>query len=391
MLALALQSCLGLGDNNDNGQFKSTSTGNNGNQIGINTTDQAVFKGKIYFTLDRNLYVVDGTRKLTQLTHGMDVRDPAVSPDGKSIAFIIRYKDYSDLAYMPSSGGKPTILLSGNGRYVPNPGFPPKSTHHWYAEPSWSADSTHLLFLSDLEKFYPRPIGVDAFLLDLMVFSTSIHNPNAFQEVAYATYGDGGLRDPSYRPKHNDQIVYTNYKYDTDTQTHQVIQLYMEDPNAIANHPYKYRPGADGLEVDPAVPITPAINDVANMEPAFSPDGNTIVYIRREDATHNSLYTMPVAENITTDPNNTTVMQKALQPYNHSSKILTQQYVSKPTWSPDGKEIAYLGYANTTFDIWLTTLKQDPKTGTYTMKDSPVQLTNANGHLDADSGLFWTL
>jgi dipeptidyl aminopeptidase/acylaminoacyl peptidase len=320
----------------------------------------------------------------------MDVRDPAVSPDGKWIAFIIRYKDYSDLAYMPSSGGKPTILRTGAGNYVPNPGFPPKSTHHWFAQPSWAADSQHLLVLSDLEKFYPRPIGVDAFLLDLMVFSISIQNPDVFQEVAYSTYGDGGLRDPRYRPGHPDQIIYTNYKYDTATQTHQVIQLYMEDPKIIPANPYKYRPGADGLEYDPAVPITPAINDVANMDPSFSPDGNKIAYIRREDATHKSLYTMPVPENITNSPNNPTVMQKALQPYNQSSKILTQEFVSKPTWSPDGKQIAYLGYANTTFDIWLTTLKQDPKTGAYTMKDSPVQLTNANGHLDADSGLFWT-
>jgi len=224
MLALSLQSCLGIGDNN--GQFKSTSTGNNGNQIGINTTDQAVFKGKIYFTLDRNLYVVDGTRQLTQLTHGMEVRDPAVSPNGKWIAFIIHYKDYSDLAYMPSSGGKPIILRTGTGSYVPNPGFPPKSTHHWYFQPSWAADSDHLLFLSDIEKFYPKSIGVDAFLLDLMIFSISIHSPTAFQEVAYSTYGDGGLRDPSYRPKHGDQIVYTNYKYDSGTKTHQVIQLF---------------------------------------------------------------------------------------------------------------------------------------------------------------------
>ncbi len=79
LLALSLQSCLGLGgggsSTSSNFQTKSTA---NGTTIGINQTAQAVFKGKIYFTLNRNLYVLDGTRNVTQLTHGMDVRDPAV-------------------------------------------------------------------------------------------------------------------------------------------------------------------------------------------------------------------------------------------------------------------------------------------------------------------------
>src|SRR5579875_3079781 len=78
LLALSLQSCLGLGgggsSTSSNFQTKSTA---NGTTIGINQTAQAVFKGKIYFTLNRNLYVLDGTRNVTQLTHGMDVRRPA--------------------------------------------------------------------------------------------------------------------------------------------------------------------------------------------------------------------------------------------------------------------------------------------------------------------------
>src|SRR5450432_957481 len=91
LLSLSLQSCLGIGNSSNtanNNNF--TKTGN----LGINNTDQAVFKGKIYFTLNHNLYVLDGTRTPHQLTNGITAMDPAVSPDGKWIAFSARYANY---------------------------------------------------------------------------------------------------------------------------------------------------------------------------------------------------------------------------------------------------------------------------------------------------------
>ncbi|HLX41550.1 MAG TPA: hypothetical protein VKR42_13540, partial [Ktedonobacteraceae bacterium] len=150
LLAFSVQSCLWFG-NNSSGNFKVTTT-KSGQHIGI--TNQAVFKGKIYFTINSDLYVLDGTRTVTQLTHGLDVRDPAVSPDGKWIAFIERYYDYSNLAILSTNGGPIHILLSGAGSFQPNPPFAPKNTFNWFAQPSWSADSKSLLFLSDLQKNY---------------------------------------------------------------------------------------------------------------------------------------------------------------------------------------------------------------------------------------------
>ncbi len=51
LVALSLQSCLGIGGGNNGFQTKSTG----GTQIGVNQTDQAIFQGKIYFTLNRLL------------------------------------------------------------------------------------------------------------------------------------------------------------------------------------------------------------------------------------------------------------------------------------------------------------------------------------------------
>jgi hypothetical protein len=389
LFALSLQSCLGIGGTKGTttSNFQTTHT-KNGGTLGVNNTSQALFQGKIYFTYDRNLYMLNGTKALTQLTQGMDARDPAISPDGKWIAFIKRYEDYSDLMLLPATGGQPKLLRTGVGKYLPNPNSPmgaPKSTAIWYAQPSW-LDNTHLIFLSDLAKPYTDP-GVNTFLLDLQTFEISIDDPLATpQTIAYANYGAGGDRDPAYRPGHADQIIYTHYAYDS-TGLQQLTQLYMEDPNAIANHPGKYRPGATGFAFDPGVAITPPSD--SNLEPAFSPDGNTIAYVRRQDASHMGLYLMPVPENITQNPNDPTVIKQALAPYNQSVLIQQQYYVSQPFWSPDGKQLAYLAYNNNVFDIWLVHVALDPKTHMLAAKDAPVQLTDAGGHLDGDSRPSW--
>src|SRR5437660_2244533 len=101
VLMLSLQGCLGVGE--DSSSFQNRGTDKNGQQIQINTASQAKFTGKIYFTLDRNLYVLDDNLNLIQVTQGIDVRDPTVSPDGKWVAFVQRYKYYSDLVYMSTN------------------------------------------------------------------------------------------------------------------------------------------------------------------------------------------------------------------------------------------------------------------------------------------------
>ncbi len=399
LLAITLQGCLGIGGNS-NGNFKQINTGNN-QTLGVN--NQALFKGKIYFTQNRHLFVIDGSRNIKQLTFTGDVRDPAVSPDGKWVAFILRYYDYSNLEYMSTSGGPWHILMDGNGAFIPNGNFPPKATYNWYAQPAWSPDGKTIIFLSDLQKLYDwanypyGDLGPDfdqSPFLDLQVFSIPFPNSLSRQYVeqnnivAYASYGDGGDRDPSYRPGHPDQIIYTHYTYDT-SRTQQVIQLYMEDPTAIVNHPeMHYHPGDPGQEFSPAVAVTPPSTSVANLEPAFSPDGKHIAYVRRIDATHMGLYVMPVPpDSITTDPNNPAVQQEALQAYQKSNLLVESEFVSQPVWSPDGTQLAYVAYSNNEFDIWLANLSYNAKTGAYSVKGSLIPLTS--GGIDADSRPCW--
>ncbi len=388
LVTVSLQSCLGFGDTSNNNNFKSIS-GDSNHPVQINQGDQAVFKGHIYFTSQHNLYVIDGSRNGRQLTKGVDARDPAVSPDGKWVAFIVRSKNYSDLVYMSTNNGPSHPVLSGNGGYYHDSTFI-KSNYYWLAQPSWSPDGSHLLFLSDLQKEDWYGLGglfASAPFLDLQVFSVPRDNPNqsrdSVQVVAYANFGDGGDGNPSYRPGHPNQVVYTHFSYDS-TGTNQLIQLYMEDATAIASHPGVYTP-----TYDPAIAITPTDTDVQNLQPTFAPSGNALAYIRRDNAGQMGLYVMPSpTADITSDPNNPTVQQEALIPYKKSSLIVSGQFISQPTWSPDGKQIAYLAYNNSTFDIWLANVDLNTKTGAYTMKGSPIQLTS--GGIDGDSHPSWT-
>ncbi len=388
LVALSVQGCLGIGGNTNNNadNFKTKGT-IGGKDIGI--SEAAPFKGKIYLTLGRNLFVLNDQLQLKQLTSNMDVRDPAVSPDGKQIAFVQRYKDYAELFVMPSSGGKPQLLISGNGQYLPNGSLPPNSTYYWFGQPAWR-DNKNLAFVSDLAKLGTHAgAGIDAFVLDPQVFQISMDAPQAKpQLVATAHFGDGGNRDPDFRPGQTNQILYTHYQYDV-TGTHQIIQIELEDADAIANNPGVYQAGVD--ELNPAVDLTPAVNDLANMMPAWSPDGNSIAYIRRLDATHMGLYIMPVpTTDVTKNPNDPATQKLALQPYDKSVQILSSEFVSQPVWSPSGDQIAYYTYNENVFDLWLATVTKDAKSGKYKMKGAPQQLTHAGGKLDADSRPFWT-
>jgi Tol biopolymer transport system component len=380
LVCLSVQGCLG----GSNGTQVATSS--NGRQVTVN---QDAFQGKFYLTINHNLYVLNGNNTSQELVNTGNVYDPAVSPDGKWVAFIQKYKEYSDLSVVSTSGGQVRVLRTGNGYFYNDSGFF-HNTYKWYAQPSWSADGSTLLFLSDLEKEkWYQATHIDAPMLDLQVFSVPFNDPMATPtDIAYASFGDGGNRDPSYRPGHPNQIIYTHYAYDAATRTQQQIQIFMEDSTLISTHPGVYYPGGPGAGYDPGIAITDAKSEV--LQPAFSPDGSAIAYVVQNDVAM-TLYVMPTPpDTITQTPNDPQTEQMALQSFTaHSSRLFSPQlYIEQPVWSPDGKEIAYIYYNGGAFDLWVAHINFDPKTGSYSIQGSPVQVTS--GGIDGESRPVWT-
>lgn len=381
LVALSVQGCLGIGGGSNGNQV---ATRSDGQQVSVK---QDVFKGKFYLTIGHNLYVLNGNNTSKELVNTGNVYDPAVSPDGKWVVFVQKYKQYSNLSMVSTTGGPIHLLRNGSGKFFYQGPFI-HNNNYWYAQPSWSSDGTYLLFLSDLEKEDWYQYTTDAPMLDLQVFSVPVKNPLVTpRDVAYATFGDGGDRDASYRPGHPDQIIYTHYTYDGATRTQQVIQLYMENPNTISEHPGVYYPGMPGGGFDPSIGITDG--KVATLQPAFSPDGNAIAYVQRDNNSM-SLRIMPVPPAVITQkPNDPGTQKLAVQAYQkQSSVLLNQLYVQQPAWSPTGKQLAYITYNSGVFDLWIANVSLNATTGKYSVQGSPIQVTT--GGVDGDSRPVWT-
>src|SRR5579859_2082836 len=230
LVALSLQGCFGIGDNSGP-SGKTITTNSGGKQV---TVAQNLFKGKIYLTIDHNLWVITGTGSNIELLHSGDIYDPAISPDGKWITYIEKFKNYSNLDVIPSTGGHVKTLLNGNGHFYSDSGVE-KNTFFWFMQPEWSPNGSHIMFLSDLQKNFVwanlNSLFGNNYFLDLQVFSIPFNNPTTTpQALAYASFGDGGDADASYQPTSSSgtqQIAYTHYAYDAQTGTQQVIQIFL--------------------------------------------------------------------------------------------------------------------------------------------------------------------
>lgn len=74
-----------------------------------------------------------GTGELTPLTHGTADRDPAISPDGRWLAFVRGGKGVKpQLALMPTAGGEPRVVTDHQGGVGGRPEFSPDGTRIAY-------------------------------------------------------------------------------------------------------------------------------------------------------------------------------------------------------------------------------------------------------------------
>lgn len=367
-VCLVLQGCDSLSASG--GHFRPVPGSNNGGATALEVNQDSHFRGHIAFIRNHQLYILDGkTGSMSALPTGANVQDPAYSPDGSRLAYISRGANWSDVMVVPAAGGQPTALThnQGTGQSITCPSGVSESDGVWAADPIWTTDGAALYYLSDQQK-----LKLSCGFFDLAVWQISARGGTP-QIVLWPARGDnpanapgaGGDANLSLRPGPHQELAYTHYAYDA-TQPGGSLQVQI----FVA-----------GLKDQKETPLSPPLVSSAPeqaLEPAWSPDGHALAYIRRS-GNSDELYVMRVSEPASGAPN--------FSDYATATRLLSvNSQIAQPVWSPDGKAILFLALKDNEYNLYLAQLSGD---GTSTsLQGSAIQLTQ--GGVDGDSRPSWT-
>ena len=299
--------------------------------------------GRLYATKHRTLYRFSGTR-LTSLFTGMQIKDPAVSADGLRLVF----------AHLDSQSS--TIVVtdpSGQTQQVITPASAPEGAL-WAFAPSLSPDGQHIAYLTDRGKQRSNPQNLQPNDLGIWIYDASRGQSRSLVPPIPYTGGDS---DDVYRPGTPDQLIYTTYLY--------------------GGQPLQPVARLSWLSTHTGARVFLSPDGARNFEPAVSPDGRFMAFIRSEAGSAN-LYVAPLAPTYPREP----------RPYPTDAAVLLQAgMVAQPVWAPDGSAIAFLMLANGSFDLFILPVTA---TASGVRTTGPAQAITNGSFLDADSRLAWS-
>jgi Tol biopolymer transport system component len=303
---------------------------------------QVSVPGRLYATKGRSLYVFSGTH-LTKLLGGMQVKDPAVDPDGSQLAFA-RLQDQSS-----------TIAVSdvrGRNLQTITPATAPEGAL-WAFAPRYSDDGQRIVYLTDRGKLRSNPQNLQP--NDLGVWRHDFATGQSQRLVAPVPY-TGGDSDPAFRPGANEQLLYTTYLYGGAPLEPVARLTWMS------------------LRTGARVYLSP--DAARNFQPAFSPDGRFVAFVHAGPGS-DDLSVMPLAASFSREP----------RPEPTQAAVLLQAgIVSQPVWAPNGSMIAFLMMINGSFDLFIVPIATEPTVHA----TGPAQAVTHGSFLDADSRLAWS-
>lgn len=270
--------------------------------------------GNLIFVRGGNLFELTRIGSIRQLTWQGDGAMPDPSPNGRSIAFVRfttgfqRYGKYaSDVWVLDLPTMRQHSLTHDETANPPN--------NLWALWPSWTSDGKYILFSSDRAKLSTAPSDVRK--VDLDVWSMKSAGGTA-TKLTTSARGSGGDTEPKWRFGAH-QFLYARWSY---------LQGTNQPYSALVLH--DTRSGRSWQ-------LTPAGGRA--IDPEWDRKGNRIVYVSRVNGVDDVVVSRVVA----------TKNGPALGP----GTVLATGQVAQPAFSPDGRWVSYLRAHGDGFDFFL--------------------------------------
>jgi dipeptidyl aminopeptidase/acylaminoacyl peptidase len=196
------------------------------------------------------------------------VRDPQISPDGRSVVYVRSRADFkhdrydNELVVVSVKGGTPRILSRGNAGI---------------SSPRWSPDGTRIAYLAAPAEKKPRQI----FVLSMNggTLRQVTHSDQSVLSFAWRPDGDAFAYvredepDKAALRRHYHAVEITDEDYLTESTP---LPAHLWEIDANGEHDKRLNAGSWSVVKNSAGPFAP--------EPVWSPDGSRIYYQRQPDA-----------------------------------------------------------------------------------------------------------
>jgi Tol biopolymer transport system component len=256
---------------------------------------------------------------------------PGAAPNNQLVA-VRRQGNYSDMYLLSDSGTTVAQLTHDESRIA-------VESNHWVFYPRFTPDGKAVFYSFDPKELY------GSYKVDLTIFASPLNS--RARAVVWTTPNAYTGGDVNPVPLRTGALIYTKYSIDNASKVHAQIWI-------------QRRAGSPGL------PLTPAA--MGCSQPAVSPDETQIAMVcDRGSNQHSDLIVAPLDLNTLAVGAPTT--------------LVGEQLVASPSFSPDGKTVAYLApmSAGGHFQLWTVAAS-----GT-----APAQNLTDNLDLDSDSAPVW--